>query len=87
MTTGFSASPKSAAAGRRGNAAAQIPLPDYPIAALRTGQYIPDQGDLWWVELIVPANSEQLRADYAALSAANPAARDYFDLYVQGIIG
>ena len=72
--------------GRRaqGQCRAQIPLPDYPIAALRTGQYIPDQGDLWWVELIVPVDSEQLRADYAALSAANPAARDHFDLYVQG---
>ena len=70
--------------GRRaqGQCAAQIPLPDYPIAALRTGQYIPDQGDLWSTELIVPANPDKLRADYAALSAAEPVTRDYFDLYV-----
>ena len=68
----------------RGQCQAQIPLPDYPIAALRTGQYIPDQGDLWSTELIVPANPDKLRADYAALSAEQPAARDYFDLYVQG---
>ena len=70
--------------GRRaqGQCAAQIPLPDYPIAALRTGQYIPDQGDLWSTELIVPANVDQLRADYAALSVEQPVARDYFDLYV-----
>ena len=61
--------------------AAQIPLPDYPIAALRTGQYVPGRGDLWSTELIVPANPDQLRADYAALSAAEPAARGYFDLY------
>ena len=27
--------------------AAQIPLPDYPIAAIRTGQYVPGLGDLW----------------------------------------
>ena len=67
-----------------GQCAAQIPLPDYPIAALRTGQYIPDQGDLWSTELIVPANPDKLRADYAALSAEQPVARDYFDLYVQG---
>ena len=67
----------------RGQCAAQISLPDYPIAALRTGQYIPDQGDLWSTELIVPANVDQLRADYAALAAAEPAARDYFDLYLQ----
>ena len=71
--------------GRRaqGQCRAQIPLPDYPIAALRTGQYIPDQGDLWSTELIVPANPDKLRADYAALSAEQPVARDYFDLYVQ----
>ena len=61
---------------------AQIPLPDYPIAALRTGQHIPGQVPLWSVELIVPADRDQLRADYAALAAAQPAARDYFDLYI-----
>ena len=61
--------------------AAQIRLPGYPLAALRTGQYVPGQGDLWSVELIVPADPDQLRADYAALAATEPAARDYFDLY------
>ena len=61
--------------------AAQIPLPDYPIAAIRTGQYVPGRGDLWSTELILPADLDQLRADYAALSTANPAARSYFDLY------
>ena len=66
--------------GRR--CAVQIPLPDYPIAALRTGQHIPGQVPLWSVELIVPADRDQLRADYAALSAEQPAARDYFDLYI-----
>ena len=63
--------------------AVSIPLPEYPIAALRTGQHIPGQGPLWTVELILPADPNQLRADYAALSAAKPVARDYFDLYVQ----
>ena len=74
-----------AAGGRwRGReCAVSIPLPDYPIAALRTGQHIPGQSPLWSVELILPANPDQLRADYAALSAAKPVARDYFDLYVQ----
>ena len=72
-----------AAGGRvaRQRCVAQIRLPDYPIAALRTGQHIPGQGPLWSVDLIVPANPDQLRADYAALSAMQPAARDYFDLY------
>jgi len=63
--------------------AVQIPLPDYPLAALRTGQYLPWQAPLWSVELIIPADRDQRRADYAALSAEEPAARDYFDLYVQ----
>ncbi len=61
--------------------AAQIRLPGYPLAALRTGQYVPGQGDLWSVELIVPTDPDQLRADYAALAATEPAVRDYFDLY------
>ena len=32
---------------------ATVPLPDYPIAAIRTGQYIPGQGQLWAAELAV----------------------------------
>ena len=62
----------------------QIPLPEYPIAALRTGQYVPGgQAPLWSVELIIPADPEQLRADYAALATMQPAARGYFALYIQ----
>ena len=73
---------------RQGQCTAQIPLPDYPVAALRTGQYIPSLGnlwlgDLWSVELTVPAAPEQLRADYAALAAEPAAVRDYFDLYIR----
>ena len=75
-----------AAGGRvaRQRCVAQIRLPDYPIAALRTGQHIPGQSPLWSVELIIPANPDKLRADYAALAAAKPVARSDFDLYVQG---
>ena len=61
--------------------AAQIPLPNYPIAAIRTGQYVPGRGDLWSTELILPAAPDELRADYAALAGTEPTARDYFDLY------
>ena len=60
---------------------AQFPLPNYPIAALRTGQRSFGAGELWSAQLIVPAEPGQLRADYAALAAANPGARDYFALY------
>ena len=34
-----------------GECVAIVPLPDYPIASIRTGQHIPGQGDLWAVEL------------------------------------
>ena len=66
---------------QQGQCVAQFPLPDYPLAALRTGQQSPGTGELWSTQLIVPPDPDQLRADYAALSAANPVARDYFDLY------
>ena len=73
----------AAAGGRfaRWQCAAQIPLPDYPIKEIRTGQYAPGQGNLWSVELVAAADLDQLRADYAALAAANPVVRDFFDLY------
>ena len=65
----------------QGQCAAQFPLPDYSIAALRTGQRIPWGGELWSAQLIVPADLDKLRGDYAALAAAEPVVRDYFDLY------
>ena len=34
-----------------GECVAIVPLPDYPIAAIRTGQYIPGRGELWAREL------------------------------------
>ena len=61
-----------------GKCLAAVPLPDYPIAALRTGQ-----ADRWEVNLYPPADPEYLRANYAALAAAQPAARANFDLYIQ----
>ena len=33
-----------------GNCWAVVPLPDYPIAHLRTGQYIPGRGEVWRAE-------------------------------------
>ena len=66
-----------------GKCLAVIPLPEYPIREIRTGQHIPSQGDLWSVELIAAPDYDQLRADYAALSATQPAARDVFDLYLR----
>ena len=64
-----------------GKCLAAVPLPDYPIQALRAGQRNPGQGDLWAVELIAAPGLDRLRAAYAALSAAELAARADFDLY------
>ena len=38
----------------QGQCRAYIPLPDYSIAYLRTGQYIPDAGELWAGEFSFP---------------------------------
>ena len=63
-----------------GECLAAFLLPDYPggIREIRTGQ-----SDRWSEVLYFPVDLEQLRADYAALSAVEPSARDYFDLYWQ----
>ena len=62
-----------------GDCVAVVALPEYPIAALHTGQ----EGR-WEVELYPPDDPEPLRAAYAALSEISPAARSVFDLYIQG---
>ena len=36
-----------------------VPLPDYPIASIRTGQYIPGQGQLWAAELAIDGREGQ----------------------------
>ena len=67
-----------------GKCLAAVALPDYPIKEMRTGQHIPGpNAPLWSVRLIAAPDFDQLRADYAAVSAANPAARSNFDLYWQ----
>ena len=66
-----------------GKCLAAVSLPDYPIAALRTGQHIAGQGDVWSVDLVAAPDPDKLRAEYAALSGVQPAARSDFDLYIQ----
>ena len=61
-----------------GKCMAVVPLPDYPIAAIHTGQ-----ADHWQRNLYPPADPDTLRAPYAALSNRQPTARDAFDLYLQ----
>ena len=61
-----------------GDCVAIVALPEYPIAAIHTGQ----EGR-WEVNLYPPDDPEPLRAAYAALSAIPPAAQAAFDLYIQ----
>ena len=59
-----------------GDCVAIVPLPDYPIAAIRTGQ-----ADRWEVNLYPLTAPDYLRATYAALSDIPPDATSDFDLY------
>ena len=61
-----------------GECLAVFPLPDYPIAALLTGQ-----SGIWETHLYPPADPSRLRAAYAALANRQPNARAAFDLYRQ----
>ena len=63
-----------------GECLAAFLLPDYPggIKEIRTGQ-----SGRWREVIYFPVDLEQLRADYAALAAAQPAARSDFALYIQ----
>ena len=61
-----------------GECIAVVPLPEYPIAAIHTGQ-----AGVWEKDLYPPADSAYLRATYAALSDRQPAALSTFDLYLQ----
>ena len=61
-----------------GDCLAAVPLPAYPIAAIRTGQ-----AGVWETNLYPPADPDDLRAAYAALAAIPPAIRSAFALYIQ----
>ena len=61
-----------------GECIAVVPLPDYPIAAVRTGQ-----AGVWEINLYPPSDPAYLRATYAALSDRQPAANSTFNLYLQ----
>ena len=61
-----------------GECIAVVPLPDYPIAEIRTGQ-----AGRWEVNLYPPAEPDYLRATYAALSDRPPDVVAAFDLYLQ----
>ena len=61
-----------------GKCAASVPLPDYPIAAVRTGQ-LPEDAPLWSAQFWL--NPEPQRTAYRAAVEGEPLARSTFDLY------
>ena len=61
-------------------------LPDYPISAVRTGQYIPGGERLWDVFAIPPmsaAAADIYEKMYRAVAEGEPSARAEFDLYLE----
>ena len=61
-----------------GDCVAIVPLPDYPLASLRTGQ-----AGRWEMNLYPPADPGRLPALYRAAAGREPAAHADFDLYIQ----
>ena len=66
-----------------GKCSMRVPLPDYPVVAVRTGQRSAEGGaDLWSASFRL--NSDPQRAAYRAALADWPVARSVFNLYLLG---
>lgn len=63
-----------------GACAAFFPLPDYPVAAVRTGQRAQGGGDLW--SAAFSTNPEPYRAIYRATASSEPVAQGAFDIHL-----
>ena len=63
-----------------GACVALFPLPDYPIAGIRTAQYVEGGDDLW--QAAFSANPEPYAADYRAVEGSEPIARSAFNLHL-----
>ena len=62
-----------------GACVAFLPLPAYPVAAVRTGQRTPEEGDSWSVTFSL--RPDPLRAAYRAVASLKPLAQSAFDVY------
>lgn len=77
-----------------GKCLASVPLPDYPISEIRTGQLRPDGTALWRVDFapnpelvqqfVQQAPERPLADDYRAVVSGPPAARAVFAMYLDG---
>ena len=66
-----------------GKCVMRVPLPDYPVAAVRTGQRKTQGGANLWSSSF-RLNPESHRAAYRAALASEPVARSVFTLYLLG---
>ena len=60
---------------------ATVPLPDYEIHGIRTGQFTPGAGRLWGGEFYTPAYYAAQASKLAAQAVGEPAARNFFSVY------
>ena len=65
-----------------GRCVASAPLPDYPVAAIRTGQWRSGAGWLW--ESDAALHPDRWRAMRRVVADGEPAARGVFDVYFAG---
>ena len=66
-----------------GTCMATIPLPDYQITTIFTGQY--SEGELLWSGRIdPPIDDSRVQADYDAVTAGNPAAQAFYSIWIDG---
>ena len=63
-----------------GKCVISVPLPDYGIAGIRTGQFIGGERKLW--ETAFPFDPGAIRAAYHAADSREPTVRAAFDLYL-----
>ena len=63
-----------------GGCGAFFPLPDYPVAAIQTGQRGAEGSDLWFAEFLI--DPERRWADIASGASGDPIARSDFDVHL-----
>ena len=66
-----------------GTCMATIPLPDYQITTIFTGQYT-EQGRLWSGRIDPPIDTSRAQTDYDAITAGDPAAQDFYSIWIDG---
>ena len=64
-----------------GGCVARASLPEYPLAQIQTGQWIPGGSAIWGERILFDGYFEKYGAALSAISGKTPAARSVFDLY------